>query len=56
MKKLISFALSLFFASWLMYQAARLLQEVYLFLIILAGGVFTITGVIRYLRNKNRWY
>lgn len=55
MKKFLHFALMFFFASWLIYQSAYLLEEVWLFLTLLAGGCLTAVAIIKYFINKKRW-
>ena len=55
MKKLLSYASMFFFASWLIYQSATMLEEVWLFLTLLAGGSLLVIATIKYFLNKQRW-
>lgn len=55
MKKFVSFALSFFFGAWLLYQGAYMIQEVYLFLILLAGGLVSAYSLVKYWLHRKHW-
>ena len=55
MKKFLSLAVSFFFGSWLIYQGALLLQNIWLFLVLLIGGILTVGLIGKYFLNKRKW-
>ena len=55
MKKYLSLSASFFFSSWLIYQGALLLQNIWLFLVLLIGGILTVGLIGKYFLNKSKW-
>lgn len=55
MKKFLSLSASFFFGSWLIYQGALLLQNIWLFLVLLIGGILTVSLIGKYFLNKSKW-